>query len=70
MRLLEPQRIVIGGGLAKAGDALLTPLTTYLTRTLAFQAMPELALSTVGSNAGVLGAAIFAQSRFAKIAQK
>jgi glucokinase len=57
---LEPDVVVLGGGLIKAGTALLTPLRAALAR---YYTPPALAgrmtmkLSTLGDNAGILGAA-------------
>lgn len=52
--ILDPDLIVIGGGLSRAGDPLLSAVDTHLrARTLA---PPRLALSTLGDTAVVLGA--------------
>ena len=64
VRLFDPERIVLGGGLAKAGDTLLRPLAARLRASLTFQEAPPLAVSTLGSHAGVIGAAVFAQDRW------
>lgn len=58
--LLDPSVIVIGGGFAKAGDALLGPLRTTLGEGLAWRESPQVLLSTVGEDAGRTGAAILA----------
>jgi glucokinase len=60
LQALDPDVIVIGGGLVKAGPALLTPLRAALAT---YYSPPELAgrftlkLSTLGDDAGILGAA-------------
>jgi glucokinase len=59
---LDPELVVIGGGLAGAKDALLEPLSRALTARLSFQHLPDLAVSPLGDDAGCLGAAITAWS--------
>lgn len=59
---LDPELVVIGGGLARAGDALLGPLRRGLAARLTFQRLPGLALSPLGDDAGCLGAAVAAWS--------
>ncbi|MEV4112873.1 ROK family protein [Nonomuraea sp. NPDC049695] len=56
--LLDPARIVIGGGVSLAGDALLVPLRERLAARLAFRRAPEVVASTLGVDAGLLGAAL------------
>ncbi len=56
--LLDPEVIVLGGGLAEAGDALLVPLATGLAERVTFQQVPVLARAALGDEAGCLGAAI------------
>lgn len=52
--ILDPDLIVVGGGLSRAGEPLLSAVETHLrTRTLA---PPRLALSSLGDTAVVLGA--------------
>ncbi|MDR2253851.1 MAG: ROK family protein [Bifidobacteriaceae bacterium] len=58
--LFDPDRIVIGGGLSRAGEALLAPLRRQLRSRLTFQIMPEVVAASLGSDAGVVGAAITA----------
>ena len=58
--LLDPELIVLGGGLAGAGEALLVPVQTALAARLAWRAVPPVELSPLGSRAGELGAAILA----------
>lgn len=59
--LLDPERIVLGGGLAKAGEPLFAPLRTALARRLTFQRAPQLLPAELGHEAGCLGAALLAQ---------
>ncbi|WP_246266780.1 ROK family protein [Nonomuraea typhae] len=56
--LLDPEVIVIGGGLSLAGQTLLDPLRERLTARLAFRPAPELATSRLGVQAGLLGAGL------------
>ncbi|MFJ7978036.1 ROK family glucokinase [Peribacillus sp. NPDC096379] len=63
---LNPEKIVIGGGVSKAGEALLAPLKEQFTR-FAFPRVAqgvELAIATLGNDAGVLGSAWLAKKRF------
>jgi len=60
---LAPERVVIGGGVAEAGDLLLGPLRETVHRR-AGNVAPldriELVRATLGSHAGAIGAALFA----------
>lgn len=56
--LYDPDTIVIGGGLAEAGTALLDPLAAAVSRRLTFQTMPTLVRAALGDEAGCLGAAL------------
>lgn len=56
---LNPEKIVIGGGVSKAGDILLTPIREYFRR-FSFPRVAkstQLVLATLGNDAGVIGAA-------------
>ncbi|MBR7838381.1 ROK family protein [Actinospica durhamensis] len=53
--LLAPEVIVIGGGLAQAGEPLLTPLRASLTERLTFQRLPKVVPAQLGDEAGCLG---------------
>ena len=66
-RLLDPERIVLAGGLSNAGDKLLEPLNKHWNEMdcKLFPRKTELALATVGSSAGAIGAAGVAWDRFA-----
>lgn len=59
--LLAPDAIVIGGGLAGAGEALFAPLTVELDRVLTFHRRPELLPASIGQDAGLIGAALRAR---------
>jgi glucokinase len=58
---LAPQAIVIGGGLAQAGDALFAPLRERIDTLLSFHRRPELVPAMIGENAGLIGAALRAR---------
>nr|WP_225953220.1 ROK family protein [Kibdelosporangium phytohabitans] len=60
--LLDPTVIVLGGGLAEAGDTVLGPLRTHLADRLTWRAAPRLVHAQLGATAGRLGAAICAWS--------
>ncbi|WP_245899381.1 ROK family protein [Nonomuraea indica] len=56
--LLDPSMIVLGGGLAEAGPALLDPVRTRLVKRLTFRDAPPLHPAALGVDAGMLGAAL------------
>lgn len=56
--LADTELIVIGGGLAKAGDTLLVPLRTAVKERLTFQREPRLVPAALGATAGCLGAGV------------
>jgi glucokinase len=52
--------MVVGGGLAEAGDALLAPLRAEFGKRTTFHRVPEIVRAELGDNAGCLGAALLA----------
>jgi glucokinase len=58
--LLDPETIVLGGGLAEAGAILLDPLRAAMLRGRTFHRLPELTTAHLGDMAGFLGAAVIA----------
>jgi glucokinase len=60
--LVDPGLIVLGGGLARAGDALLKPLSGRLAARLAWREPPPLELSALGTDAGWRGASLLARA--------
>lgn len=62
---LNPEKIVIGGGVSKAGHALLTPLKEQFSQ-FAFPRVAqgaELVIATLGNDAGVVGGAWLAKEK-------
>ncbi|MCX5265142.1 ROK family protein [Streptomyces sp. NBC_00199] len=60
LTLLDPRTLVIGGGLAEAGEALFTPLRDAVRRRVTFQKLPEIVPAALGDSAGCLGAGLLA----------
>jgi glucokinase len=58
--LFDVSVLVLGGGLAEAGDALLNPLRAEIEKRLTFHRMPGLVRAALGDTAGCLGAALLA----------
>jgi len=58
--LLAPGGIVLGGGLAEAGNALLGPVAARMRAASRAVATPPLAKAALGGRAGVVGAALLA----------
>jgi glucokinase len=58
--LFDPDTVILGGGLAEAGEALIGPLRTALRARLTFQREPRLVRAVLGDEAGCLGAALLA----------
>jgi glucokinase len=62
---LNPEKIVIGGGVSKAGDTLLGPLKEEFVL-FAFPRVAqgvEIVIATLGNNAGVIGGAWLAKEK-------
>lgn len=58
--LLDPRTVIIGGGLAEAGDTLFVPLREAVARRITFQTQPSLVPAALGNAAGCLGAGLLA----------
>ncbi|MFC8297714.1 ROK family protein [Micromonospora orduensis] len=58
--LFDVATIVLGGGLAQAGDLLLDPLRAALHERMTFHREPRLVAAALGDEAGCLGAALLA----------
>ncbi|HUN36099.1 MAG TPA: ROK family protein [Trebonia sp.] len=57
---VDPSAIVLGGGISRAGQALLGPVRSELDRQLAWRSAPRLVTTALGTEAGRIGAAILA----------
>ena len=58
--VFAPQAVVLGGGLAMAGELLTEPLGARLDELITIQRRPELRRAALGDRAGCLGAALMA----------
>ena len=60
LTLLDPRTLIIGGGLAEAGETLFTPLRDAVRRRVTFQKLPAIVPAALGDSAGYLGAGLLA----------
>ncbi|MEV8536326.1 ROK family protein [Streptomyces sp. NPDC051211] len=60
LTLLDPRTLIIGGGLAEAGETLFTPLRTAVKERVTFQRLPDIVPAALGDTAGCLGAGLLA----------
>ncbi|MBF6044195.1 ROK family protein [Streptomyces sp. NRRL B-1677] len=58
--LLDPRTLIIGGGLAEAGDTLFVPLRAAVADRMTFQRLPRIIPAALGDAAGCLGAGLLA----------
>ena len=58
---LDPARIVLGGGLADAGDMFFDPVRAALRDALAWRSPPPVVRSAFGARAALVGAAVLAR---------
>lgn len=58
--ILNPQRIVLAGGMSSAGDSLLRPVTQFIAEleSQMLGAPPEIRLAELGNDAGFIGSAL------------
>ena len=56
--LLDPERVVVGGGLAAAGERLFEPLKQRVRQRLPFGRAPAIVPAELGAEAGVRGMAV------------
>ncbi|WP_028399207.1 ROK family glucokinase [Ectobacillus panaciterrae] len=64
--IMNPEKVVIGGGVSKAGDVLLAPVQRYFEQ-YAFSRVAKstkLAIATLGNDAGVIGGAWLVRTKF------
>ena len=63
VNLLNPEKIIIGGGVADAGDILLDPIReTIAKRAMTIQKEVEVVPAQLGNTAGVIGASLLIKS--------
>ncbi|MFI9762554.1 ROK family protein [Streptomyces sp. NPDC051963] len=60
LTLLDPRTLIIGGGLAEAGETLFTPLRDAVRERVTFQKLPTIVPAALGDTAGCLGAGLLA----------
>lgn len=60
LTLLDPRVLIIGGGLAEAGETLFAPLRAAVEERVTFQKLPEIVPAALGDTAGCLGAGLLA----------
>ncbi|MEU1278656.1 ROK family protein [Streptomyces sp. NPDC005805] len=60
LTLLDPRTLIIGGGLAEAGEVLFTPLRAAVEERVTFQKLPAIVPAALGDTAGCLGAGLLA----------
>ncbi|MFP8960814.1 ROK family protein [Streptomyces nanhaiensis] len=58
--LLDPRVLIVGGGLAEAGETLLAPLREAVRAKVTFQHVPTIVPAALGDAAGCLGAGLLA----------
>jgi glucokinase len=58
--LLDPSTVIVGGGLAEAGDTLFTPLRAAVSERLTFQVPPKVLPAMLKDTAAALGAGLLA----------
>jgi glucokinase len=60
LTLLDPRTLIIGGGLAEAGETLFGPLRAAVEERVTFQKLPTIVPAALGDTAGCLGAGLLA----------
>ncbi|AZS86519.1 ROK family protein [Streptomyces griseoviridis] len=60
LTLLDPRTLIIGGGLAEAGETLFAPLREAVEARVTFQKLPSIVPAALGDTAGCLGAGLLA----------
>ncbi|MEU6174957.1 ROK family protein [Streptantibioticus parmotrematis] len=63
LTLLDPGTLIVGGGLAEAGETLFAPLRAAVERRITFQKLPLIVPAALGDAAGCLGAGLLAWDR-------
>lgn len=57
---IDPERIIIGGGLSRAGEIYMSPLRSYVSELMAWREPPKIVTASLGDMAGRWGAVILA----------
>jgi len=65
--IMDPARIVVGGGMSTAGEALLAPLRREVSSGLAWRRAPDIVPAHFGADAGRRGAAMIAWAAVRRI---
>jgi glucokinase len=60
LTLLDPRTLIVGGGLAEAGDTLFVPLRAAVEQRVTFQNLPDIVPAALGDTAGCRGAGLLA----------
>lgn len=60
LTLLDPRTLIVGGGLAEAGETLFVPLRAAVAERITFQSLPTIVPAALGDTAGCLGAGFLA----------
>lgn len=60
--LLNPEAVIIGGGVAEAGDLLLGPIRERIQARYTFEKKPAILKAALGDSAGLIGAVSYAAS--------
>jgi len=60
INFMDPEVIVLGGGVSAAGEFLLKPIREKMAKMVFYKAMPyaNVELATLGNDAGIIGAAM------------
>ncbi|MGV4984418.1 ROK family protein [Streptomyces sp. NRAIS4] len=61
LTLLDPRTLIVGGGLAEAGEVLFQPLRDAVRQRVTFQKLPTIVPAALGDTAGCLGAGLLAR---------
>ncbi|GGO87056.1 ROK family protein [Wenjunlia tyrosinilytica] len=64
--LLDPRVLIVGGGLAEAGETLFAPLREAVRERITFQTLPHIVPAELGDTAGCLGAGLLAWDLLSK----
>ncbi|HZX20940.1 MAG TPA: ROK family protein, partial [Clostridia bacterium] len=65
INILDPEMVIIGGGISKAGDYLINKLKKEVPKNIWLKSMnlTKIVPADLGNNAGIIGSAIYAKSK-------